>query len=110
MACPSTMTAPSLGWSRPARIFSTVVLPQPEWPITQPNSPRAIESQRVSNTAIAPPLAPGERVAIASMEMNLSIIALLRERDHAREPREDLVEKHAAHADQENGDDDVGDR
>ena len=40
-------------------MFSTVVLPQPEWPITQPNSPRAIESQRFSNTAISPPLAPG---------------------------------------------------
>ena len=40
-------------------MFSTVVLPQPEWPITQPNSPRAIESQRFSNTAISPPSAPG---------------------------------------------------
>jgi hypothetical protein len=40
-------------------MFSTVVLPQPEWPITQPNSPRPIDSQRFSNTAISPPDAPG---------------------------------------------------
>src|SRR5580692_9586572 len=38
------------------------------------------------------------------------ITALLRERDHAREARKDLVEQHADDADQENGDDDVGDR
>src|ERR1044071_7409908 len=45
-----------------------------------------------------------------SMEMNLSVIASLRERDHAREARQDLVEQHADDADQENGDDDIGDR
>src|SRR5216683_774319 len=52
---------PSLGSSRPARMFKTVVLPQPEWPITQANSPRAIDSHRFSNTAILPPSAPGDR-------------------------------------------------
>src|SRR6185369_2177975 len=36
--------------------------------------------------------------------------ALFRKRDHAREARKDLVEQHADDADQENGDDDVGDR
>ena len=36
-------------------MFRTVVLPQPEWPITQPNSPRAIDSQRFSNTAVVAP-------------------------------------------------------
>ena len=34
-------------------MFSTVVLPQPEWPIMQTNSPRAIDSQRSSNTVVA---------------------------------------------------------
>ncbi len=33
-------------------MFSTVVLPQPEWPMTQPNSPRAIDSHRSSNTVV----------------------------------------------------------
>ena len=40
-------------------MFSTVVLPQPEWPITQPNSPRAIDSQRFSNTAIVAAVGAG---------------------------------------------------
>jgi hypothetical protein len=40
-------------------MFSTVVLPQPEWPITQPNSPRAIDSQRFSNTRVCAASAPG---------------------------------------------------
>ncbi|MFK4701026.1 hypothetical protein ABIF42_006620 [Bradyrhizobium diazoefficiens] len=40
-------------------MLSTVVLPQPEWPITQQNSPRGIDSQRFSNTVVAAPPAPG---------------------------------------------------
>ena len=40
-------------------MLSTVVLPQPEWPITQANSPRSIDSQRFSNTVVVPPPAPG---------------------------------------------------
>src|SRR3984957_11856082 len=160
MASPSTMTAPSLGVSSPARILSTVVLPQPEWPITQANSPRWIDSHRFSNTATSPPAAPGYRFAIASIEMNLSVIAQcscpargaarsdvpqmrdpllhagsrfctaslsrrsaagtreliakssysFRERHHAGEAREDLIEQHADKADQENGDNHIGDR
>ena len=34
IALPSTMTTPDDGASRPARMLSTVVLPQPEWPMT----------------------------------------------------------------------------
>src|SRR3984893_17674705 len=45
-----------------------------------------------------------------SMEMNLSVIASLRKRDHARKARENLVEQHADDADQENRHDDIGDR
>src|SRR5580692_4837228 len=160
MASPSTMTAPSLGVSSPARILSTVVLPQPEWPITQANSPRSIDNHRFSNTATSPPAAPGYRLAIASIEMNLSVMTShpcpalgaarsdapqmrdplfcagsrfctaslsrrtapgtreliarsscsFRERHHAGEAREDLIEQHADKADQENGDDHIGDR
>src|SRR5215475_12576524 len=104
MASPSTMTAPSLGSSSPARMFSTVVLPQPEWPITQANSPRSIESHRFSNTATSPPPAAGYRLAMASIEMNLSVIASFREGDHAGEAGEDLIEQHADKADQQNCD------
>src|SRR5580692_2157495 len=110
MASPSTMTAPSLGVSRPARILSTVVLPQPEWPITQANSPRSIDSHRFSKTATSPPEGALYRLAIASIEMNLSVMASFRERHHAGEARKDLIEQHADKPDQENGDDDIGDR
>ena len=48
-------TTPSSGASRPARMLSTVVLPQPEWPMMQTNSPRSTESQRSSNTVVTPP-------------------------------------------------------
>src|SRR4051794_31819406 len=44
------------------------------------------------------------------MEMNLSVMALFREHDHAREPRQNLVEQHADDPDHEDGDDDIGDR
>src|SRR5579872_4806964 len=104
------MTAPSLGVSSPARMLSTVVLPQPEWPITQANSPRSIDSQRFSNTTTSPPAAPGYRLAMASIEMNLPVTASFRERHHAGEARKNLIEQHTDKADQENGDDHVGDR
>src|SRR3984957_8311363 len=110
MAAPSTMTAPPLGVSSPARMLSTVVLPQPEWPITQANSPRWIDSHRFSKTATSPPPGCGYRLAIASIEMNLLVIASFRERHHAGEARKDLVEQHADKTDQENGDDHIGDR
>src|ERR1700679_2558315 len=150
MGSPSTMTAPSLGVSSPARMLSTVVLPQPECPITQANSPRWIDSQRFSNTATSPPEGARYRLAIASIEMNLSVIAShacpargaarsdvpqmrdpllragsrfctaslsrrsapgtpkliarsscsFRERHHAGEAREDLIEQHADETDQ----------
>jgi hypothetical protein len=56
-------------------MLSTVVLPQPEWPMTQTNSPRAIENHRSSNTVVGVPPGAGKRLAIPSMEMNLSLIA-----------------------------------
>src|SRR5262245_26234988 len=111
IACPSTMTAPSDGASRPARMLSTVVLPQPEWPMIQVNSPRCIDNQRSSNTVVVPPPGAGKRLVMPSIEMNLSDIgASLREGDEAREPREDLVENHADQADQQDRSDHVGDR
>jgi hypothetical protein len=68
----STMTVPSDGASRPARILSTVVLPQPEWPMMQVKSPRRIDSHRSSNTVVTPPAAAGKRLVMPSIEMNLS--------------------------------------
>src|SRR5436190_10312139 len=68
------MTAPSEGASRPARILSTVVLPQPEWPMMHTNSPRAIDSHKSSNTVVLPPPAAGKRLLTLSIEMNLSVM------------------------------------
>ncbi len=56
-------------------MLSTVVLPQPEWPMTQTNSPRVIDSHRFSNTAVVPPSAAGKRRDMPSMEMKRSAIA-----------------------------------
>ena len=55
-------------------MLSTVVLPQPEWPMMQTNSPRAIDSHRSSNTVVAPPPGAGKRLVMPSMEMNLSVM------------------------------------
>ncbi len=43
-------------------MLSTVVLPQPEWPMMQVNSPRRIDSQRSSNTVVV--AAAGRREAL----------------------------------------------
>ena len=40
---PSSMTRPALGCSKPAMIFSSVVLPHPDGPSSEKNSPRPIE-------------------------------------------------------------------
>src|SRR5262245_58147950 len=112
----STITVPSEGTSRPARILSTVVLPQPEWPMMQTNSPRAIASHRSSNTVVVPPAGAGKRLVIPSMEMNLSalarplVIALLRERHEPRGAREDLVEHHPDQPDHHYRRNHIGDR
>ena len=84
-------------------MLSTVVLPQPEWPMMQTNSPRAIDSHRSWNTVVVPPPGAGKRLVMPSMEMNLSVIAgppSLRKRHELGEPRQDLVEHHADDADQ----------
>src|SRR2546430_11483430 len=102
------MTAPSDGTSRPARILSTVVLPQPEWPMMQTNSPRAIDSHRSSNTVVVPPPGAGKRLVMPSMEMNFSVTSSLREGHQPRQPREHLVEDHADHADHQDRRDHIG--
>ena len=85
-------------------MLSTVVLPQPEWPMMQTNSPRAIASHRSWNTVVAPPPGAGNRLVMPSMEMNFSVMAWrasLRERHELGEPRQDLVEHHADDPDQQ---------
>src|ERR1700682_193144 len=73
----ATITAPADGVSSPARMLSTVVLPQPEWPMMQTNSPRAIDSHRSWNTVVLPPPGAGKRLVMPSMEMNLSVMRVV---------------------------------
>ena len=51
-----------------------MVLPQPEWPMMQTNSPRAIDSHRSSNTVVLAPPGAGKHLLTPSMEMNLSVM------------------------------------
>src|SRR5690242_253070 len=112
IACSSTMTTPEDGWSSPARMLSSVVLPQPEWPMTQTNSPRRIASHRSANTVVSPPGVAKLR-ANPSIEMNLSPATggvSLRKSHRAGRALERLVEHHADDADHQDGGDHVGDR
>src|SRR4029079_19288043 len=54
MSLPSTVIVPEVGFSKPAIIRSVVVLPQPEGPRNDTNSPRAT-SRLKSATAATPP-------------------------------------------------------
>jgi hypothetical protein len=56
---PSTMTPPEVALSRPATMFSTVDLPQPEWPISEMYSPRLM-SRLMSLSTGLPPLGPAK--------------------------------------------------
>ena len=54
MGCPSMKISPVVGVSKPASIRSKVVLPQPEGPSSEKNSPRRI-SKLTSSTAFTGP-------------------------------------------------------
>src|SRR5947209_8445571 len=51
---PSSMIAPPLGSTKPAIICSVVVLPQPEGPSSDTNSPFSTSSDRPSTAACVP--------------------------------------------------------
>ena len=92
-------------------MLSTVVLPQPEWPMMQVNSPRCIGSHRSSNTVVVPPPAAGKRLAMPSMEMNLSAASCYSGNVTSRvEPRQHQIEQHPDQADQQNRGDHICDR
>jgi hypothetical protein len=54
MSRPSTRIVPSSGASNPATIRSTVVLPQPEGPRSETNSPFSMGSEKSLTTRFAP--------------------------------------------------------
>ncbi len=47
---PSSQYRPEVGWSRQPRMFISVVLPEPEAPISATISPRAIDSEMPCST------------------------------------------------------------
>src|SRR6476660_3796024 len=98
----STITVPADGSSSPARMLSTVVLPQPEWPMMQVKSPRCIGSHKSSNTVVVPPPAAGNRFAMTSMEMNFCGIVLFRKRHKSCQTRQYQIEQHPHHTNQQN--------
>src|SRR5262245_28628028 len=102
----STITVPSLGRSSPASTFRIVVLPQPEWPIRQTNSPRSMPSHRFSNTAVS----PKRRARPSTLISGRCSMALFRIGHELGEPRQALVEQQADQADQQDRRHDVGDR
>ena len=51
---PSMRIVPALGISKPAIMRSVVVLPQPEGPRNETNSPRAIDRSKFRTTVLAP--------------------------------------------------------
>src|SRR5690242_6345432 len=97
-------------------MLRTVVLPHPEWPIRQVNSPRRIASDRSSNMLVLPPPAAGNRLVIPSMEMKWSTDIAAKptgsfgERDQPRQTSKHLVKSHADHPDDEDCSDHIGDR
>ena len=54
MGCSSMNISPSLGVSRPASMRSNVVLPQPDGPSSEKNSPRWISRSTLSTACTAP--------------------------------------------------------
>ncbi len=51
---PSTVTLPPEGSRMPATIDSSVLLPQPDWPMMLTNSPGATASEMLSSACVSP--------------------------------------------------------
>ena len=84
---PSSRTSPSVGCSKPAIMRSVVVLPQPDGPSSEKNSPSAIVRSR-SSTAVAAPkrfVTPSKRTAsLIAPSLPLSTPSPLSRRPNSR--------------------------
>ena len=54
MCLPSSRMVPEVGRSSPATRFSSVVLPQPEWPMSVTNSPLRMRTSKFSTMTAGP--------------------------------------------------------
>src|SRR5258706_4292860 len=89
---------PAVGLSRPATRLSSVLLPQPEWPIRLTNSPLRIARSMPSSTS-----EEAKDIPTLSTLRNFSgCIA-----EPPRQQHQSLLEQEAHHTDGEDGDDDV---
>src|SRR6187402_525102 len=109
MSISPTTILPALGSSKPATMRSTVVLPQPDGPRKETNSPRSTSRLKSSTTVVAP-----KDFRTCCMERNGSAMELFFRsvravRRFRREAGQDLDQRHAPPGDGE-GDDGEGRR
>src|SRR5215475_4506051 len=110
-ACPSIRTSPRSGASKPASMFISVDLPQPEGPTIATNSPSATSNEMPSTTGKTCPLAAEKllRTSATAIFWTCSCIGSAHVAPphglHALEQSRDAVEQQADHAD----DDHAGD-
>src|SRR5690349_14261234 len=94
MSLPATTILPAEGSSKPATMRSTVVLPQPEGPRNETNSPGAASRLKSSTTVLL-----AKDLRTCWMERNGSAMAFLHSvwsvRRSWRETGQDLDQRHA---------------
>src|SRR5258708_17618304 len=99
---------PSVGWGSPATRFSSVLLPQPEWPISVTNSPFLI-ARSIPVSATKSPFFVSNVLPTASTlrYLLMSTGGLLVVGEALGEQHQRLLEQQADDADGEDRDDDV---
>src|SRR6267154_2342475 len=102
----SITTTPELAVSRPASTLRMVVLPQPEWPMMQTNSPRSTAKLTPSKTVIVLPFGAG--YVFFRSWISRKAMPLLDVGNEFLEPADREIERHADHAYRENREDYVG--
>src|SRR6185312_4385938 len=74
----SIVTRPDVGDARPARRFSTVVLPQPDGPTITMNSPWRTSSVRLATATVASPALPAKRFSTPSRRSLIAAVKAVR--------------------------------
>src|SRR5690606_11925597 len=98
---------PALASSRPAIRLRTVDLPQPEWPISETNSPRAM-LRLMSLRAWKRPFLVSKCLLTPVSSTNLSMaVSLARIVEAPGQPQQALFQRQADQADDDDGDEDV---
>src|SRR5215510_3716018 len=100
---PCTVTSPLVGSSKPATMRSKVDLPQPDAPIRQTNSPRAMVRSTRASASISPsPTAKRlvtPRIASSGWRTASGMVLRAPAQQAVRDHHDDAVGDEAAHAD-----------